>query len=86
MNNEDKALYNAYFNSLILAHEKGITSIAFPAISTGVYGFPKKRAAGIAFDAVETFVKEGYDNPEEIVFVFYSPSDMETFLSVVQKG
>ncbi len=85
INNEDRVLYNAYFNSLKLAQEKGISSVAFPAVSTGVYGFPKERAAGIAFDAVKTFVREGYDKPEEIIFIFYSPSDMETFLSAIQK-
>ena len=46
--NEDGLLANAYANSLKLARDHGLATIAFPAISTGVYGFPAQRAAGIA--------------------------------------
>ena len=45
---EDRLLANCYANSLALAVEQGLTSIAFPSISTGVYGFPPPRAAHIA--------------------------------------
>ncbi|MEX6506322.1 O-acetyl-ADP-ribose deacetylase [Jiella sp. M17.18] len=45
---EDGLLAGAYRHSFVLAVEHGIRTIAFPAISTGVYGFPKERAAGIA--------------------------------------
>ena len=54
-NNEDELLANAYKNSLRLATEYEIKSIAFPNISTGVYGFPKQRAAEIAVNAVKDF-------------------------------
>ena len=54
-NNEDELLANAYKNSLRLATEYEIKSIAFPNISTGVYGFPKQRAAEIAVNAVKGF-------------------------------
>ena len=54
-NNEDELLVNAYKNSLRLATEYEIKSIAFPNISTGVYGFPKQRAAEIAVNAVKDF-------------------------------
>jgi O-acetyl-ADP-ribose deacetylase (regulator of RNase III) len=54
-NNEDELLANAYKNSLRLATEYEIKSIAFPNISTGVYGFPKQRAAKIAVNAVKDF-------------------------------
>ena len=56
-NNEDELLANAYKNSLRLATEYEIKSIAFPNISTGVYGFPKQRAAEIAVNAVKEFMK-----------------------------
>jgi len=54
-NKEDELLVNAYKNSLRLATEYEIKSIAFPNISTGVYGFPKQRAAEIAVNAVKDF-------------------------------
>ena len=49
---EDAALASAYANSLRLARAHGLTSVAFPAISTGVYGFPADRAARIAVDTI----------------------------------
>ena len=49
---EDRLLTNAYANSLSLAQSRGVRSIAFPAISTGVYAFPPERAARIAVGAV----------------------------------
>ena len=56
--NEDQLLANAYLNSLRLALENGIETIAFPNISTGVYGFPKERASHIAIEAVTQFLAE----------------------------
>lgn len=49
---EDALLASAYENSLALARQNGLTTIAFPAISTGVYGFPADRAARIAVDTI----------------------------------
>ena len=49
--NEDALLASCYRNCFALAREQGLRSIAFPAISTGVYGFPPDRAAGIAVAA-----------------------------------
>lgn len=54
--NEDQLLYNAYYNSLLLASEKQLNSIAFPNISTGVYHFPKERAAQIAIKAITEYL------------------------------
>lgn len=51
--NEDALLASAYRNSLRLAQENGLRSVAFPAISTGVYGFPADRAARIAVDTIK---------------------------------
>src|SRR6478609_6577703 len=53
--NEEQLLSNAYKNSLRLATEYEIKTIAFPNISTGIYGFPKQRAAEIAVNAVKDF-------------------------------
>ncbi|MBK4215832.1 O-acetyl-ADP-ribose deacetylase [Paracoccus caeni] len=55
---EDGLLASAYRNSLALARQHGLTTIAFPAISTGIYGFPPDRAAGIA---VKTITNEAPD-------------------------
>lgn len=53
---EEKLLANAYRNSLRLAEEKKLVSVAFPNISTGVYGFPKRKAAEIAVNEVQQFL------------------------------
>lgn len=55
---KENQLYSCYYNSLVLAHEQGKTSIAFPSISTGIYKFPKDRAAAISLKAVSDFIKQ----------------------------
>ena len=68
--NEDKLLESCYVNSLKLAKENGIRTIAFPAISTGVYGFPSDRAANIAVKTVKEFLEK--DNSiEKVIFVCF---------------
>ncbi|HEX6611984.1 MAG TPA: O-acetyl-ADP-ribose deacetylase [Hyphomicrobiaceae bacterium] len=67
---EDRLLASAYRNSLELARQHGVRSIAFPAISTGVYGFPPDRAARIAAQTV----KQGIENDpalEHVVFACF---------------
>ncbi len=54
--NEDQILSNAYKNSLQLALDNQVTTIAFPSISTGAYGYPLGEAAGVAMAAVKDFV------------------------------
>ena len=66
-------LYNAYYNSLRIADEYKLNSIAFPSISTGVYGYPKDKAAIIAIKAIKEF-KANYLN--EVVLVCF---DNETY-------
>jgi len=56
-NNESELLASSYRKSLMLAVENNCTSIAFPNISTGVYGFPKELAADIAIREVKKFIK-----------------------------
>lgn len=76
--NEDKLLYNAYYNSLKLAKEYGLKTIAFPAISTGVYRYPKDEACSIAIKAVMDFIdKEG--ELEEVYFVLFSRNDYNLY-------
>lgn len=66
---KERLLRECYVNSLRLAREHGVKTIAFPNISTGIYHFPKPRAARIALDAVRGF--DGIDAFETIVFVCY---------------
>ena len=75
---EDELLGNCYRNSLGLAAEKGIGSIAFPAVSTGVYGFPKERATRIALAETLAFL-ESNPLPREVVFVCFSAGDFGVY-------
>ena len=75
-NNEEKLLADAYRNSLIVGTQNGVKSIAFPAISTGVYGFPKERAAEIAISVIKEFL-EG--NDMEVILCAFSKSDAERY-------
>jgi O-acetyl-ADP-ribose deacetylase (regulator of RNase III) len=73
--NEDVLLANCYRNSLKLAVENKIKTIAFPAISTGVYCFPVKRATNIALKETTDFVKKS-KRIEKIILICY---DIATF-------
>ena len=74
--NEKQLLNNAYFNSLIIAGKRKINSIAFPNISTGIYGYPKRDAAIVAVESVKDFiVKNTY--PGKVIFICF---DNENFL------
>lgn len=75
---EDKAekLSNCYINSLQLAVMKGCKSIAFPNISTGVYGYPKFEAAQVAVQTVSKFLSKN-DKIEKVIFVCF---DEENYL------
>ncbi|RHX87943.1 O-acetyl-ADP-ribose deacetylase [Leptospira stimsonii] len=73
--NEDQLLENAYTNSLRLAKENSILTIAFPNISTGIYNFPKERAGKIAVHSVLDFLKKD-TTLEKVFFVCF---DSENF-------
>src|SRR5258705_2304416 len=75
---EDLLLANCYRNSLTLAVEKRIKSVAFPGISTGAYGFPVERAARIAVVTAQKFV-ENHSRPEKILFVCFEPEAREVY-------
>jgi len=80
-NNEEKLLANAYLNSLKLAVKNNVKSIAFPNISTGVYGFPKDKAAQIAWKTVNDFIASE-DNLQEILFVCYNDENYNLYKSL----
>lgn len=79
---EDQQLTAAYTNSLSIAAETGLKTIAFPAISTGVYGFPKARAAVIVYQAVKEFL-DHHSLPREVYLIFFSSDDEQQFLETL---
>lgn len=76
---EAELLANCYHNSLTLAVEKNLASVAFPAISTGVYGYPLEEAAAISSKTIENFVATDRQLTE-VRLVFYQARDAEVFL------
>ena len=74
-------LRNCYINSMTLAEKYGLTSIAFPNISTGVYGYPKKEAALIAIDTVKKFPCK---HITEIIFVCYDQENYDIYKSLLE--
>lgn len=71
-NDEDKLLASCYYNSMKIAVENGIRTIAFPSISTGVYCFPVERAAKIAVDTVHRFLQENPDSFDLVEWVLFN--------------
>lgn len=81
--NEDQLLANCYQNSLKLAVENQIKTIAFPAISTGVYGFPLDRATEIAIRTVKGFLRDN-DAIEKVVFVCFDDNTYEVYKRLLE--
>lgn len=79
---EDELLASAYRESLEVARSIGAARVAFPAISTGVYHFPRDRAAGIAYATVDSYLSE-HEVPAEVTLVFFTESDARTFVEAV---
>jgi O-acetyl-ADP-ribose deacetylase (regulator of RNase III) len=75
---EDTELASCYAESLKLAEEHGVKTIAFPAISTGVYGFPKQRAALIAIAEVRKFLAD-HLLPQRMTFCCFSEADAKLY-------
>jgi O-acetyl-ADP-ribose deacetylase (regulator of RNase III) len=79
---EDDLLAACYHNSLLLAEKNGVRSIAFPAISTGAYGFPLERAARIAVRTVQDFLS-AHPLPERVVFVCHGDDACRVYSAIV---
>jgi len=76
---EVELLAACYKNSLKLAKDNSLSTIAFPAISTGVYGYPLAEAAEVSSQAIKEFL--GTDHQlSEVRLIFFKPSDMNVFL------
>jgi len=76
--NEDEKLKNATLNGLKLMDEHGLKTIAFPAISTGVFGYPIEKCAKIMIFTAKEYLS-GETQIEEVVFCLYSKPDFEVF-------
>jgi O-acetyl-ADP-ribose deacetylase (regulator of RNase III) len=84
-NDEDELVASCYRTSLALADKNGIRTIAFPAISTGVYGYPMDEAARIALKEVRAHLERRDASVREAVFVLFGREAYETFATVWQK-
>lgn len=84
-NNEEALLASCYRNSLVLAEENNIRSIAFPNISTGVYRFPKEKAAEIAVRETMSFL-EKHTLPGKVVFVAFDEENYRIYKQLLDVG
>ena len=76
---EAELLANCYHNSLALAVEKNLSSVAFPAISTGVFGYPRDEAAKVSSKTIENFLSTDHQL-KEVRLVFFQARDADVFL------
>jgi O-acetyl-ADP-ribose deacetylase (regulator of RNase III) len=89
--NEENLLKASYQNSLTLAQNKGLSSIAFPSISTGAYGFPVQQAARAALKAVVTFIEQQAASPsrqgrlDRVTFVLFSAQDYQVYREALEE-
>jgi len=79
---EDELLQSCYRNTLQLAAEHGLRTVAIPAVSTGVYGFPVQRAAGIAVREVLRFLGDN-PVPERVVLVAFGADALRAYLTAL---
>ncbi|MDE7423336.1 MAG: O-acetyl-ADP-ribose deacetylase [Lachnospiraceae bacterium] len=76
---EEEKLVDCYKNSLALAVQHHIRTIAFPSISTGIYRFPVEKAAKIAVSTVKKFLEENSDKIEEVVWVLFDENTKNVY-------
>jgi len=81
---EDKLLADCYINALNLAEENKISSIAFPAISTGAFGYPIKEATKVVFDTIRTILPK-LNYVKKIRFVLFSKEDYDIYVSYINE-
>ncbi len=75
----DERLADAYRNSLRVAREEGVASAAFPALSTGIYGFPPERAAAIVWRTLSELVRQ--QGAPRVRLVFFNARDRDVFVA-----
>ena len=82
--NEPEKLASCYQRSLQVAADNGIETIAFPAISTGVYGYPKKEAAQIAINQTVKFLNEN-KQIKKVIFVLFDKENFDIYKAELSK-
>lgn len=82
---EEELLANCYYNSMQLAMDKGIRTIAFPSISTGIYHFPVELAAKIAVRTVARFLQENEDSFDLVEWVLFDSVTESVYEAEVDK-
>ncbi len=83
VSNEAALLAACYRNSLLLAQQHNLRSIAFPSISTGVYSYPLDEAAQIAVTTVRDFIAE-HAVPEQVIFCCFSARDLSVYTRILE--
>lgn len=81
---EPELLQSCYMQSLLLAADHGIKTIAYPNISTGVYGYPKENAARIALDTISHFIKNN-DAFNEIIFCCFDEENYRIYQALINE-
>ncbi len=79
-------LRSCYETCMKLAEEKGVSTISFPAMSAGIYGYPIDEAAEIALDAVGNQIARGHPTVREAIFVLFGAGAYETFVRVLARS
>jgi O-acetyl-ADP-ribose deacetylase (regulator of RNase III) len=82
MHNESELLASAYKSSLIIAENNNIRSVAFPNISTGVYGYPKDKACLVVKEVVEDLQKNNKGIIENIIFCCFDNENLQLYLKI----
>lgn len=72
-------LKNCYENSLNLAKDNNLRSIAYPCISTGVYGYPNEKAAHVALSTVRNWLESNHESIDRVIFCLFLPIDVEIY-------
>jgi O-acetyl-ADP-ribose deacetylase (regulator of RNase III) len=82
---EPELLASAYRESLKVAAGNNLSSVSFPSISTGVYGYPVDQAARVALNAAITFLGQGDTSLREVVFVLFDSRTLEAYSSALRE-
>jgi O-acetyl-ADP-ribose deacetylase (regulator of RNase III) len=79
----EQDLSSAYRRSLEVAAENGLRTVAFPSISTGIYGYPIEKAARVALGTVIDYLENNPGKLDLVRFVLFTESDYETYAAVL---
>ncbi|KAJ1526134.1 hypothetical protein ONE63_009296 [Megalurothrips usitatus] len=78
------ALQGCYDSCLNLLRNQKLKSIAFPCISTGIYGYPQEAAAKVALKTVRTFMEQNHEEVDRIIFCLFLPTDVAIYENLLQ--